>query len=75
MTLSGISTQGHKEKKDWVVSYKIKYSITGVSYHGYHELGKKKVFFFFLGKQNSNYICLYKDFKFVHSIIFRYFRH
>ncbi|XP_057293625.1 uncharacterized protein LOC130622207 [Hydractinia symbiolongicarpus] len=51
MTLSGISTQGHKENKDWVVSYKIKYSITGVSYHGYHELGKKKTL---AGNQDSN---------------------
>ena len=43
MTLSGISTQGHKTSLHWVKSYEILYSVDGLNYDSYKEVGLSKV--------------------------------
>jgi len=43
MTISGISTQGHKTLPCWVKSFEVFYSIDGKSYMPYEEISVKKV--------------------------------
>ncbi|XP_066932534.1 uncharacterized protein [Clytia hemisphaerica] len=51
MTISGISTQGHRPSQSWVKSYEVFYSVDGFNYVNYEEVGVKKIF---LGN-NDNY--------------------
>lgn len=43
MTLSGISTQGHKTYQQWIKSYEIFYSVDGLIFENYRDFGLKKV--------------------------------